>query len=1687
MAASAQKDPVGTDVHEVLSDFLPAVRDWFNGRFAGPSPAQVQAWPVLRRGDNTLLLAPTGSGKTLAAFLGAIDDLARRDLEGRLDEAVHVLYISPLKALGNDIQKNLVVPLEEIGDAGNIRIDVRTGDTPPSARARMARRPPHILITTPESLYLLLQSQMRDALRSVRTVIVDEVHALCDNKRGAHLAVGLERLEELVEGPLQRVGCSATLSPLDEIARFLVGRDDVGQPRPCTVLDAGRRRDLDVRVAAPLADLVEAGNTALWASAYDLLAREIAAHTTTLVFCNSRYKAERTALRLVETAGEELKLGVHHGSMARERRLVAEDDLKSGRLDALVAPTSLELGIDIGAVDLVYQLESPKSVSTALQRIGRAGHLLDATSKGRILVFERDELIEAAAICRAMVAGEIDAVSIPTNCLDVLAQQIVGAVVANAREADELFGLIRQAHCYRDLPREDFDRVLGMLAGEMPFEMAHPPRALLHWNRTTGRLAATRGAKLASAMNVGTIGESAEYEVVLDGSKKRVGRVNAEFVDDSLRVDDVFVLGSTTWRVAGVRKSQLLVREAPGATPTVPWWLGPVQPRTMESGELVGRFRREVAEGLTAPDLLDWLRDDCHLDDNAAGCIVDYVREQVETAGLVPDHENLLVETWTDELGRVNVIVHCPYGQRINQTWGTVLAAEAKERLGQTWQVTATNDHVLLAFPEPRTPPLHRPHAETLLPLLENANLADLGALADRATDAAVGFGSAFRDAAAVAFQILRARGGKRVPFWLQSHRAQELYEVAGEHETYPIMAEVRREQRHANLDVDGLATIFGRIAAGQVRLHLRDVVSPSPFAHALLVTEQYGPDHQMGRARRANLMRLHRQVLQKVLSEEQMAQLLDSRAIERVERRVSHRSESTRARSSDELAQAFRDLGLVPARLDAVGQLCEGDPVALLAPLLVEDSVVAIQLAECDRDPVRLVVAELWREHHDAFARRSGGRLLVHRARVETGELTVTDPVAASALLPARWRRPVARGEARGRIVERYLRTSGPITPYEIANDTGWSVQAAEEHLGALVDAGTVLRGVYTADKPRPQYVNRANLEQIHQLTMGYLKRELAACAPYEVVDFVTRWQHRHPDTQLEGIDGLREVIAQLQGFEIVTGALESEMLSRRVRGYQPGWLDRLIAAGEVCWRRVGVDKVSRGKVTLCQRRDSEWLGGGAPLRFDVEAEADADIAEPILVVRDFFRHQPSAFFDDVLEATGVEEGVATRAVWYLAWVGELTCETYHCLHNAEFQVSLSACYDLDSTPKKIVSGRMPAARVLKQMRSRGLEPRLGRWTATERLVPPAAPMAEPEKTQRWAEQLLLRWGIVSRDMLAVESAAPAWRQLLPELKRLELLGRVSRGYFIESHHGDQYGSPEAIELLRECRARRSDGNELGYLEDEPIFDLSSRDPANLYAACLDIVDERGAVLPRAARRGNIIHHTTVQAGQALVYNTQQLVTLTRAQLRRCLKARIEDGMGRDVTVHVREWNEHPIAESPVASLLHELGFRLDGRGFMCYPARGRARELDLSAEPVDVFPPHFADPVEYGPELAVERAPEGLRATLSVLLPVVTAELQRPGWEIEWSTEGLQARYREFARLNLRTAKTFVQVQFHTRVVRIDGERLRMAPWQRRPRMRVTSPEAVDAEFVEALRELLAQAEAITDRHFEVKSAKS
>jgi len=1253
----------------------------------------------------------------------------------------------------------------------------------------------------------------------------------------------------------------------------------------------------------------------------------------------------------------------------------------------LIATSSLELGIDVGSVDLVYQLESSKSVASGLQRIGRAGHLLEATSKGRVLVFERDELLEAAVICKAMLKGNIDAIGIPRNCLDVLAQQIAGAVAVEDWQDDDLFQLIKRSYPYTALKREQFDAVLRMLAGEFSFEMSYPPRALVIWDRVTGKLSPTRSAAHTSVMNVGTISETSEYEVVIEKTNKRIGKVSAEFVDDSLRLGDVFVFGSSTWKVLGKRKNRVHVEETPGATPTVPWWTGPIQPRTTEVGREVGQLRSLIAHRIDDPHLPKDLQKQYCLGPDAAAAIIDYIREQIKASGLVPDHENLLVELWKDELGRFNIIIHCPLGQRINHAWGAALALAANEKLKQGWTVSSSNDLIILSLSSKGNFPGRTIDVKKVLGLVTPTSL-DM--ITRKDADKAMFGDTHFRQAAVTALQIVRAYKGKRIPLWLQTHRAQELFEAARRDPDYPIFQEVRRNYLEQALDVRELKNLLQDIKRKKTKLIFKTVTSPSPFAHSLLITTQYRTDHQMGRQRRAHLLRLHQEVLKEVLSTEQLAQLLDKRAIEKLEKRVSFRSEARQARNKDELAQIIRELGDIPACRQTVEAIAGEKGMQFAKALVREKRVVATLIPNIDHENLRLVASDQWRQYHDAFTHKTSGRLKV-LIPVITAQNDFGKPRAVSAadIIAPRLRKKIARTEAEKAIAERYLKTHGPISLYDIMDCYGWPAGTAEKTLTAVVKSGKALKGVYTADKPQPQWVNKANLQEIHRLTMTYLKRELAACAPYEVVDFVTRWQYRHPDHRVKGLAGLRQVIGQLQGYEVLQGVLEPEILGQRVEDYSPALLDRLITSGQVVWRRLSSKRLCRGTITLCLRKDMDWLAQGDKLRFDPVAEADEDIPEVIATVRQYMRKHKSAFFDEILSGTHLEEGPATRALWYLAWTGEITCDSYECLRHANFTVALSACYDLASTPQTIILGRVSPDSVLKHMHERKLDPRQGRWWATERLVPPSKALPRQDVIRKWAGLLLTRWGIVSKEIVKTEVAAPPWAELLREFKRRELLGEINRGHFIESHAGVQYGLPEAIEMLRDCRARRSEGQTLGYLPDETVFAITNKDPANLYFSCLDILDERGDVF--RSRQGNYICPQVVQAGQVLLFwNSHLLARLRRKQLSRCLAALRDLGTALNCPVTFMLWNGHPIDVHPVAGFLYEQGFRFDGRGWLSWPPKGKKGK---TPEPCtyEEFLPYYEepDPVDYDKSWVVSRAAPSIQPKLEELLTFLEANI--------------------------------------------------------------------------------------------------
>lgn len=903
----ARDHPHYTEPVAALDLFSPPVRAWFEGRFGAPTPPQEAAWPHVVAGRNALIVAPTGSGKTLAAFLSAIDRLYRTP---PVAPGIRVVYVSPLKALSNDIHRNLEEPVAGIARAAGpgapkIRTALRTGDTPAHRRAQIAADPPHILVTTPESLFLLLGNDRgRLALASAETVIVDEVHALAGNKRGAHLAITLERLQHVARHPLQRIGCSATVRPADEIAHWLAGLDG-GAARPIEVVDSKGQKAMDLEVICPVEDFRDLPAATVWPHVEGQLLGLIRAHRSTLVFVNNRRAAERLAARLNDLAGRDI-VAVHHGSVSRERRLETERRLVAGELPALVATSSLELGIDVGAIDLVVQVESPKSAARGLQRVGRAGHLLTETSVGRIVPLYRADLADAAATARAMLAREVERTRIPKNCLDVLAQQIVAAAAVDEWPADELYAVVRRAWAFRDLPRTLFDETLAMVAGAYPAARFGGLRARVDWNRTAGTVAGKPGAARVVAMNAGTIPDRGMFTVVHAGTGARLGTLDEEFVTES-RPGDAFLLGSSVWRVERIGTSDVSVVEAPSALPRMPFWRGEAPGRPFEQGRRHGAFARELAARLDDADCSEWLREACALDDRAALALRTHFLEMRQALGIIPDDRTIVIESFRDQVGDVRTVLHSPFGERVHMAWAFALRRHLRDTIGIDVEMVIADDGIMLRFPAGDAP---APLDEILA--VDGSNAEDLLV---REIENTPLFGMLFREAAARALLLPRNSTRGRMPLHLQRLRSQDLLQLTRKHRNFPILLEAYREALDEHLEAANLVRLLRQIDAGEIQVVARETETPSPFASSFLFqfvqATLYGGDAPRAEWRN-RLLALDRDVLSEILSREELRDLLDARAIREVEERVArwgaeHPEESNPARAPDAVSKLRR------------------------------------------------------------------------------------------------------------------------------------------------------------------------------------------------------------------------------------------------------------------------------------------------------------------------------------------------------------------------------------------------------------------------------------------------------------------------------------------------------------------------------------------------------------------------------------------------------------------------------------------------------------------------------------------------------------------------------------------------------------------------------------------------------------
>jgi len=1403
----------------------PAVAAWFADRFGAPTPAQARAWPAIAAGEHVLVAAPTGSGKTLAAFLAAIDHLVRNGLDGTLSDTTQIVYVSPLKALANDIEKNLVAPLAGIRDALRaqnlpdieIRAMVRTGDTPQQARAQMRRRAPHILVTTPESLYILLGSRSgRSMLATTRTVIIDEIHALAPCKRGAHLALSLERLSALCSDPPLRIGLSATQEPVEEIARFLVGAGSETTPRAgCRIIDTGHRRERDLAIALPPAPLEAVMSSEVKDQLYDQLTGLIEAHRTTLIFVNTRRMAERVAGALSDRLGAD-RVTAHHGSLAKEQRLDAEQRLKQGKLAALVATASLELGIDIGDVDLVCQLGSPRSISSFLQRVGRSGHAIAGVPKGRLFPFSRDDLVECAALLDSVRRGELDRLAIPHQPLDVLAQQIVAEVAAQDWRDDALHAMLRRAWPYRDLDRGDFSAVVRMLAEGFSTRRGRRG-ALVHHDGVNHELRGRRGAQLTALTSGGAIPETADYRVILEPDDQFIGTVHEDFAVESL-AGDVFQLGNRSYRILRVARGTVRVADAPGMPPTIPFWLGEAPGRTDELSAAVSRLRHEVATRLEqdgADGASRWLREVVGLDAAPAAELADYLAAGHAALGCLPTRDTLVFERFFDESGGMQLVVHSPFGSRVNRAFGLALRKRFCRKFNFELQAAATDDNILLS--------LTAAHSFALAEVATYLHSASARSVLIQALLDAPMFLTRWRWVAGIALALPRFRGGSKVPAPLLRMDAEDLVaaifpdhlacaeNLVGEREIpdHPLVRQTIADCLTDAMDVAGLERLLRGLESGAIRVVARDLTAPSPLALEVLSARPYAfLDDAPLEERRAQAVMARRW-----LAPQAAADLgkLDAKAIARV------RAEAWPvAESADEVQDALVSLGYL-----GDGDLArEPDWAAWLERLATERRATRFSTPQrsfwiaAERLPW---FASLWPD-----------------AKLEPA-IVAPEGIGGSDLSP---------GAALVEILRGRLENLGPVTVDALSFPLGLDRARVHTALVALEAEGFSLRGSFTPGGMDEEWCERRLLARIHRATLERLRAEIEPVSARDFLRFLLDWQHVTRETRMDGPEAVAAVVAQLEGFAAPAGAWESEIFPTRIGDYEPARLDAQCLAGRVSWARPtprgeNPDSAARTKapaplrttpIALFVRRHGPLWASLAP------APASAPPAQRAEKVAGFLGEHGASFFDEIVEGTGLLRSEAEEGLAELVAQGRATSDSFSGLRallvpSAErsgtrgarrrrvspFCMETSGRWALSRRARPAPAGpasleHFPAnrnpvrvAKMRESSNAEGLSDREGSESALEHV----------------ARTLLLRYGVVSMRLLERESSClPPWRDLLRVYRKLEARGDIRGGRFVASLSGEQFALPEAIGLLREVRRKPATGE---------LVSLSAADPLNL------------------------------------------------------------------------------------------------------------------------------------------------------------------------------------------------------------------------------------------------------------------
>ncbi|HEX5493743.1 MAG TPA: ATP-dependent helicase [Mycobacteriales bacterium] len=1533
-----------------LDRFAPATRAWFTGAFAAPTAAQAGAWEAISRGAHSLVVAPTGSGKTLAAFLWSLDRLATDPPPAEVSRRCRVLYVSPLKALAVDVERNLRAPLAGIGQAAtrlglpvpDITVAMRTGDTPAEARRAFARRPSDVLITTPESLFLLLTSAARDALRGVGTVIVDEVHAVCATKRGAHLAVSLERLDELTDRPAQRIGLSATVRPVEEVARFLAGGRDVTLVQPPSV------KSVELRVVVPVEDMAAVGESAgppapsgpptdpgggpggaeprpsIWPAVEERVLDLIEAHRSTIVFANSRRLAERLTSRLNElaagrrgwpdpppagrvpaelmgqsgagTSAPPIVARAHHGSVSREQRVVVEEELKAGRLPAVVATSSLELGIDMGAVDLVVQVASPPSVASGLQRVGRGGHQVGAVSRGVIFPKYRGDLVECAVVAERMAAGAIEALRYPRNPLDVLAQQIVAMVAVDPWTVTDLAALVRRAAPFASLPDSALDAVLDMLSGRYPSDAFAELRPRLNWDRVAGTLTARPGAQRLAVTSGGTIPDRGLFGVYLAGEPgtpgRRVGELDEEMVYES-RVGDVFLLGSSSWRIADITHDRVVVTPAPGEPGRMPFWHGDAAGRPAELGRALGGFLRELS-GLDADAATQRVRA-AGLDDWGTANLLGYLAEQRQATGHLPTDRTVVVERFRDELGDWRVCVHSAFGAQVNAPWALAIAGRLSQRYGLDAQAMHSDDGIVLRLPETESDP---PPAD-----LVAFDPDEIEAVVTAQVGGSALFAARFRECAARALLLPRRDPRRRTPLWQQRQRAAQLLGVAGDYGSFPIVLETMRECLQDTFDVPGLVGLMRDLAARRVRLVEVETAAASPFARSLLFGYVgmflYEGDAPLAE-RRAQALALDASLLAELLGQAELRELLDAGAVTDVELERQWLTETRRAYDLDSTADLLR----------VVGDLTTAEALTRGATEEWLDALAGSRRAL----PVRVAGQERWIAVEDAGRMRDA--------------LGVALPVG----VPEAFTEPVA--DPLGDLVARYARTHGPFQVGDCAGRLGLGPAVVGDVLHRLARSGRVVAGEFRPGGAGAEWCDAEVLRLLRRRSLARLRRETEAVPAVALARFLPGWQQVGPAARSRGLDGLVRTVEQLAGAVLPASALESLILPARVDGYTPAMLDELTSAGEVLWAGAGRLPGNDGWLCLTPAEAADLL---LPAAEDVELTGahrgllDALAGGQAL----FFRalaDRVRAGFASTDEPP--DDGMLAPALWDLVWAGLVTNDTLAPLRSRLGAGRSGGAGRGAARPRGGGYGRRAAWRRAAVAGRAAPPPTLaGRWTLL-----PARDTDPTRRAHALAEVLLDRHGVLTRSAVAAERVPGGFAAVYPVLRAAEEAGRVRRGYFTESLGAAQFALPGAVDRLR--------GHATPRREPAPPLVLAACDPANPYGAALpwperpdrpfrtDTAD--GTAPARSGHRpgrkagalvvlvdGDLVLYVE-RGGRTLLSWTDSPDLLAPAAAALAVTVR-EGGLGR---LAVERANGASVHTSPLADALESAGFRATPRG---------------------------------------------------------------------------------------------------------------------------------------------------------------